>query len=477
MSVACTSAAAAAHAVSPGRAPQRRRLAGLLVAGLAAAGLSGCGGGDAPPRDTAAAGCGVTELQSWLRGTMDRNYLYTALSPKPGPEGFDTVAAYFDALLYPGGPVFPRDRFSGYEPTANFQRFYGEGRSMAYGLAVAGLEVAGRPDEPLFVRHVEPQSPAGNGGVRRGDQVLAMNGRSAADILAADDFSALVAEREGQVLTLQLRAPDGSERSVSLTAAVFGLTPVPYRDVLTTDGGRRVGYVIVKDMIDAGFADLQQAFTRFRDEGVQDVVLDLRYNGGGLVSFGALVASHVAGARGAGRDAAVLRYNAQLAPSRDLAVRFQNVAAGLGLPRAYVLAGRRTCSASEQVVSALRGIGIEVVLVGETTCGKPVGSNPVADGCGLTYSIVNFESVNARGEGRWFDGFAPACPVPEDFRRALGSPAEPLLRTALAHADSGRCETVSGAESERRRALSAPARQRPAAAPEPGERQDMLPPR
>jgi hypothetical protein len=105
-----------------------------------------------------------------------------------------------------------------------------------------------------------------------------------------------------------------------------------------------------------------------------------------------------------------------------------------------------------------------------------VGSNPVPDGCGLTYSIINFESVNARGEGRWFDGFAPSCPVPEDFRVRLGDPAEPLLRAALGHVDHGQCGAVTSAEAERRRALAAPARLRAPAAPEPGERRDMLAP-
>jgi hypothetical protein len=461
--------------------PTQRSLALLALLALlaVAALLAACGGGDTPEPTPPAAGCSVAQQKSWLQSTMDRNYLYTALSPKPDPQPFDTVAAYFDALLYGGGPVFPADRFSGSEPSTNFQRFYGEGRSLGYGVSVAGLEVQGRPEQPLFVRHVEPQSDAGLRGLRRGDEVLALNGRSAADIIAADDFSALVAEREGQALTLQLRGVDGTVRELTLTAGVFDLTPVPTRAVFTTDSGRRVGYVIVKDMIDAGAAGLQQAFTGFAAEGVQDVVLDLRYNGGGLVSFGARVASYVAGARGLGRDAAVLRHNAQLAPTRDLAVPFQNLAGALGLPRAFVLAGRRTCSASEQVVNALRGVGIEVVLVGDTTCGKPVGSNPVNDGCGLTYSIVNFESVNARGEGRYFDGFAPSCAVPEDFRRTLGDRQEPLLHTALAWADSGRCEpaATAAAGGDRRRALGLPARLRPPHAPEPGERQDMLPPR
>jgi hypothetical protein len=107
--------------------------------------------------------------------------------------------------------------------------------------------------------------------------------------------------------------------------------------------------------------------------------------------------------------------------------------------RVFVLAGPRTCSASEQVINGLRGIGIDVIAIGDTSCGKPVGFLPASDGCGTTYSVVNFESVNARFEGRYFDGFAATCPVAEDVSRPLGAPDEPLLAAARQFADSGSC--------------------------------------
>mgnify|MGYP000090637796 FL=1 len=79
-----------------------------------------------------------------------------------------------------------------------------------------------------------------------------------------------------------------------------------------------------------------------------------------------------------------------------------------------------------------------MVAVGETTCGKPVGFLPTSS-CGRTYSVVNFESVNQRNEGRYFDGFAATCAVAEDFSTAQGSSADPLMRAARQVADTGVC--------------------------------------
>lgn len=455
--------------------PRRFRLPGRLrgAACMAAALLAGCGGGGdpwvaAPPAGTAA--CSVPSQQAWLDRHVDDSYFWYRLAPRPDPAGFADLRGFFDARLYTGSDAaFPRDRWSSYESTESFNRFFGDGQTLGYGVSVAGLEVRGQPGQPLFVRYVEPQSPAARAGVERGDQVLALNGRSAAEIVAADDFSALTAEREGQTLVLQLRRSGRADRGVTLTSAVFALTPVQGASIVTTAGGRRLGYVFVKDMVTQVAAPLDAAFAQFRAAGITEVVLDLRYNGGGLVSVGATVASQVAGARAAGQTFAALLYNDRQGASNER-FAFQPLANALGASRVYVLAGPRTCSASEQVINGLRGVGVDVVAIGDTTCGKPVGSLPRSN-CGNTFSVVNFESVNARNEGRYFDGFAPTCAVAEDFGQPLGAAAEPLLAAAARFADRGSCPPAAG-DGPTQRIQSAGRGPRPGA--EPGERQQLI---
>jgi hypothetical protein len=450
--------------------PGLRRLA---VALAAAALLAACGGGEdgresvAPP-----ASCSVADHQQWLGSYMNDWYFWYRLSPHPDATAYADVESYFEALLYTGSdPAFPADRFSRSESTESFNRFYGEGSTLGYGVSVAGLEVIGQPAAPLYVRHVEPLSPAAAQGVQRGDEVLAMNGRSAGDLIAADDFSDLTADAAGEPLTLVLRR-GSAQRTVVLSATVFTLTPVSGTAVLTTAAGRRLGYVAVKDMIGQALAPLETAFSRFRAEGVHDVVLDLRYNGGGLVSTGGTLASYVAGTRGSGRRYATLLYNDQRSGSNQ-SFGFSTLPSALSLPRVFVLMGRRTCSASEQVVNGLRGVGVEVVAIGETSCGKPVGSLPTS-ACDRTYSIINFESVNERNEGRYFDGFDATCEVAEDFASVQGSPADPLLSAAMQFADRGSCPVPTAAAAVRKQALGAREKRRSADV-EGGERTVMIP--
>ena len=423
------------------RAFRRRagRWAGWMLPLLLAA--CGGGGGDAVgPGPTGS--CTVQEHKAWINDYMNEWYFWYRLSPHPDPAPYADAQSYFDAWLYTGSSAdFPRDRFSGSQTTESFNRFFGDGATLGYGVAVAGLELGRDGSLPLYVRHVEPLSPAARGGVLRGDQVISINGRPAAELIAADDFAALSAQQAGDALTLVLRR-GGSDRTVSLRAEIFDLSPVTGTTVVTSRGGRRVAYVAVKDMISQALAPLETAFARFRAEGVQDVVLDLRYYGGGLVSTGGTLASYVAGARGSGLAYAQLLYNDKRAATNNQRFAFGSPSAALDLPRAYVLMGRRTCSASEQIINGLRGAGVQVVAVGETTCGKPVGFLP-SSACGRTYSVVNFESVNQRNEGRYFDGFAPTCDVAEDFRVAAGSSADPLMQAALTHADTGVCPVTA----------------------------------
>ncbi len=420
--------------------------AGVLLAAV----LVACGGGDkgGPTPGGAPLSCSVTDQQQWLADYMNEWYFWTGLSPHPDPAAYADVDSYLQALLYTGtDPRFPADRYSYSQPTESFARLFSDGESLGWGVSVAGLELARQPGQPLYVRQVEALSPAG-GRVFRGDQVISINGRSAADIVAADDYSALTTDKIDQTLTLLLRH-SGVDRTEVLRSAVFALTPVAGSAVFRTGGGRQTGYLQVKDMITQSLAPLDDAFAQFKAAGVVDLVLDLRYNGGGLVSTGTTLASYIAGDRGRGLAYASLLYNDQRAATNNQRFPFESPTAALSLPRVVVLTGRRTCSASEQVINGLRGAGVEVVAIGEATCGKPVGFLPTSN-CDRTYSIVNFESVNARNEGRYFDGLAPTCAVSEDFRVAQGGNADPLLQAARGFIDSDSCPAAAGVQGLRR---------------------------
>ena len=399
---------------------------------------------------------------------MNEWYFWYRTSPSPDPATYASVDIYFGALLFNGDAIFPRDRYSGSGGTASFTQFFEEGKTLGYGLFVAGAEVISRPDLPLRVRYVEALSDAALQGIARGDQVVAINGRSAADVIAASDFSALTPSKAGDTLTLQVRSVNGL-RDLTLTASSYALTPVPFASVATTPGGRRMGYLFVKDMVSQTARGLAAAFEQFRAAGVTELALDLRYNGGGLVSVGAELASYIAGAAANAQPYASLLYNDKRASANNAIFRFSAPAAALGLRRVFVLMGPRTCSASEQLISGLRGVDIEVVAIGATSCGKPVGFLP-KDNCGTTFSVVNFESVNARNVGRYFDGLAPACPVPDDLGQALGAVDEALLAAARGYADSGKCGIAAASMTD------APAvRARLRSGVEPGERGVTLP--
>lgn len=442
----------------------------LGAAGLAL--LAACSNNDGG--STVPASCDVVSRQTWLRDYFNEWYFWYALSPYPAPGSLPTLDEYFNALLYTGtDPNFPADRWSFYQSTESFNRFFGDGQTLGYGIFVAGLEVTGQPAEPLYVRYVEPLSPAA-GNVLRGDRIVSINGRPASDMIASGDFTVLTPNAVGDTIHVELLDTNGQTFAFDIVANVFRLTPVPaaLTSVVRSPAGTQMGYLMVKDMIGQASAPLARAFQQFASQRVTELVLDIRYNGGGLVSVGREIASYVNPARTAYQTYASLLYNdKQAAMGRNTTFQFGVPPNALNLTRVYVLTGPRTCSASEQVINALRPF-VNVVAIGDTTCGKPVGFLPVDDGCGDTYSVVNFESVNAANQGRFFDGFNPSCSVAEDFTKPLGDLTEPLLAAARNHADNLGCPAI--AASPRERPLAARLRELTRRGAE-GERATMIP--
>lgn len=423
----------------------------LFAAALLALALAGCGGGEsgttvsAPVTGSvpgsggsAAQSCSLLDQKLWLREHFRTQYLWAGLSSNPPPGGSEeSLEAYFQSLLFTGNADFPRDRFSGFGSLSAFTQYYDEGEELGYGLAVAGQEIFGQPDQPLYIRYLEPNGPAARAGLARGDRVLEINGVSAAERLVSRDFNALVAAAEGDRLSLVVERAGVGRWSLSLTASVYSLAPVQFARQLRTPQGRRVGYVYLHSFTQQARDPLYSTLAGWVSGGLEELIVDLRYNSGGLVEVSRFVGALVGSSRTVGKVFAELRHSAANARLNET-YRFDDPLGWAGLKRVYVLTGMRTCSASEQLVTGLRGAGIEVVTVGGTTCGKPVGFTPKPY-CDQIFSVVSFESVNALGQGRYFDGLAPSCAATDKPVRGFAQEDESLIAVALEHVDTGQC--------------------------------------
>lgn len=402
---------------------------------LFAAVLQACGGGGGGSATTTASqgsgqpqACSIADQRQHVLDFMRSDYYWYSQLPAPD-ESATTIDAYFQSLLYR-----PTDRFSFSESTAAYDQLFQEGTFTGYGYSLAVTDAA---NAVLRVRTVEPKGPAYAAGLRRGDTLISIDGATAAQVLAG---AAGPVSGEGVARTIVARDVAGNTKTMQMVSATFDLTPV--QDVKVLDAVRngqpiKVGYLGYSQFVAYSVDELQAAVSTFAQQGATELVMDLRYNGGGDVATSRDLASMVAGARVAGQLFATLRYNDKNQAS-NLDFRFGAPAVAVpSLARVFIIASGSTASASELVINGLKPF-MPVVLVGDTTYGKPYGFQPYSY-CGTTYNAVNFEVVNASGVGGYTAGFAPTCPVADDFDHALGDPNEARLKTALGYIATGQC--------------------------------------
>ncbi|MEY4747844.1 MAG: hypothetical protein RIQ60_58 [Pseudomonadota bacterium] len=415
-----------------------------LALGLA---LAACGGGSSGPDTGSIAPSNCSALASQqsalLNYLQDWYYFYASMpNPLPSPAGFSTVEGYFDALLDTS-----QDHWSNVQPSASFDAFFNNGQSLGYGLFVAGQS---SDPLPLRVRYVTPDSPAALAGITRGMVIDRINGVDPATLKANNDFSALSPASAGTTIDLVLHttAAPGTPMTRTLSANVHNLVPVDAARVLRAAGAGKpaVGYLYYMNFINSASAPLSAAVNTLKTAGVTELVLDLRYNPGGLIELSRQLASSLAGPALDGRVFVQLSYNNKHSASNR---SYSFNATGLdtlNLSRVYVLSGVRTCSASELVINGLAP-HVQVIQVGAATCGKPYGFNPVPDGCGRTVSAVNFSLSNSANSAPYVNGLGPStgCAVTDDFDHPLGDPNEALAAAALRHIDTGSCAATAGA--------------------------------
>jgi C-terminal processing protease CtpA/Prc len=415
----------------------------------------------------------VTAENHWLRSWTNELYLWYREVPDVDPASFPTTAAYFElqktAATTASGK--PKDRFHFTFPTEQWRQLAQSGVQAGYG--VEWVIVSGQPPRRVVVAYTQPNSPATSANLARGAEILAVdsidlvNTRSQAGV---DTLNAgLFPDTAGEVHSFMVLDPDGTTRSITMQSANVTSAPVQNVQVLSTSTGP-VGYMLFNDHMASAESPLIGAVNTLRTANVTDLVLDIRYNGGGFLDIAAELAYMIAGSGPtAGRAFETLRFNDKhtatdpvtgepLIPTPFHTTTQFSTPAGqplptLNLPRVFVLTGPNTCSASESIINGLRGVNVEVIQIGSTTCGKPYGFHP-ADNCGTTYFSIQFQGDNAQGFGDYPDGFSPAnggagfripgCSVADDFSRALGDPQERRLAAALQYRSNQSCPAASG---------------------------------
>jgi carboxyl-terminal processing protease len=483
----------------------RRSLRNLAVV-VVVTSLSGCGGGGGgggpppgsgwvagvfQPSPSFAARCvapraGTSDMQgttlsenNWLRSWTNELYLWYREVPDQDPGLFST-SAYFDALKTSATTASgaAKDKFHFTYSTAAWIALSQSGVQAGYG--AQWVLISATPPREVVVAYTDPGSPAEMNPVNlaRGAEVLAVdnvdlinsNDQASIDTLNAGLFPTAA----GQLHSFLIRDVGQTvTRTVSMTSA--NVTSIPVQNVTTiASGSETVGYMLFNDHIATAEGQLITAVNILKAANINDLVLDIRYNGGGYLDIASEVAYMIAGsAKTAGQTFELLQFNDKN-PSTDpvtgapiTPTPFHSTAQGfsgptqgtalptLNLPRVFVLTSGGTCSASESIINSLRGIGVDVIQIGSTTCGKPYGFYP-QDNCGTTYFSIEFRGVNAMGFGDYTDGFSPAntavgagvtipgCSVADDFTHALGDPNEGRLAAALNYLSNPVCGPATG---------------------------------
>ncbi len=414
----------------------------------------------------------------WLRSWTHETYLWNDEVVDQDPANFDDRLAYFAELrtteLTESGKE--KDDFHFSQPTADFLAQRNSTPSASYGARLVVFSTS--PPRDYRILYTEPGSPAaaapaGRANFVRGARIVEVDGVDLVNATSDADIAVLNAGlfpgSAGETHAFRVQDPgDAATRRVTVTSADVAPKPVNRTRIINTADGP-VGYILFNTFSPfSSEEEIADAISDLEAAGVSDLVLDLRYNGGGLLAVASQLGYMVAGpARTDRRDFEFLRFNADagafnpVTGERNEPIPFYDSGLGfslgngasldtLDLPRVFILTTERTCSASEAVINGLRGVDVEVVLIGDTTCGKPFGFYPT-DNCGETYYTIQFQGVNDKGFGDYADGFipgnspaafgvrTPGCVVDDDLDTELGDPDEALLAAALQYRADGTC--------------------------------------
>lgn len=372
--------------------------------------------------------------------------------------GYPKPETLFESLLYKPSSLYPGtgeavDRFSwivdDYLELEGALQGTTNNNGVEFGLS---YKTTGSNEIIGWVRYIIPNSNASTKDIKRGDVFYGVNGTQ----LTVNNYQALLFGSNNDY-TLNLADINGGAftpngKNIALTKTVLDENPILVNKVIVS-GSHKIGYLMYNGFYANYDTQLNDAFGALKSQGITDLVLDLRYNGGGSVQTSARLASMITGAY-TGQVFAKQQWNAKIesyfaANDPESLKNFFTDKIGttainsVGMTKIYILTSKGTASASELVINGLKPY-ITVVQIGDITTGKNVGSVTLYDS--PTFGKENrnpnhryamqplvLKIVNSAGFGDYQSGLEPTYTLKETISNldVLGSPTEPLLSLAI----------------------------------------------
>lgn len=369
--------------------------------------------------------CSVVSQNLYVRDVMLDVYYWYQFIPPVNAAGYPSPESYLEAVRYR-----PLDSYFSYiASAAASEAFYSESQYIGFGFSsqITGTE--------MRVLQVFDDSPAAEAGLGRGHRITQIDGQSVAALIRSGQIDRALGPSEiGYSVEIAFDTREGLSTRATLTKRLVTIPTVSVTRVFDV-GGRRVGYVFFRNFVRPSFAALDEAFSTLREAGATELVLDLRYNGGGLVDVAVHLSSLIGGKPTSGQVLATYEHNDKNS-AYNRTLRFESLETP-GFSRLIAITTRASASASELVLNALRPY-LPVVIIGDATYGKPVGQYGFTF-CDKVLFPVSFTIRNANGEADYFDGLQPTCAAPDDISRDLGDPAEGSFAEALTYLRTGAC--------------------------------------
>ena len=445
---------------------RHERFGAMLALAAMLAGCGGDGGGSngggsiaaapTPTPSTTANGCSLRERQDWAAAQLREWYLFPETLPASlSPTGYSTVDDYIDALTKTARDQSKDRYFTHLASIKEENAYYNSGESAGFGFRIS----IGSGNSTLTVTESFEGAPALAAGIDRGAQIVGIGTsssdvRSIAAITAADPTygigNALGPDTTGTTRVFRLQNADGGTRDVSVAKAVYTLTPISsrYGVQIINDGDQKVGYLNLRTFISTADPQLRAAFAGFRQQGITRIIIDLRYNGGGLVDTAELAGDLL----GANRQTSDVFSYTTFRPEKssyNTTRYFVPMAQSVSPTRIAFIGTSGTASASELLINAMSPyLGTSMALVGTNTYGKPVGQIALDRAqCDDRLRVIAFATQNSARQGGYYTGLASVlpttCQASDDLSRPMGDPAEASTRAALDFLAGRSCTSIT----------------------------------